>query len=130
MAALELDILSAGRSHGELLGRPTALHLFSSGLPFRRIASAWLSEQKTASEQDAFLDELQSWDLTQAIASLREIAGRPSAGEVLGDGSRLGQVTRGEIADPITRASLLGLLCAAYLDQHTGFRPPYFDLVQ
>src|SRR5215212_10747906 len=35
-AALELDIAAASRMHQELLGRSTALHLFSDSLPFRR----------------------------------------------------------------------------------------------
>src|SRR5690348_10006804 len=60
-AALELDVAAATRLHNELLGRSTALHLFSDGLPFRRWTTAWLAEQKTAAESDALLVELESW---------------------------------------------------------------------
>src|ERR1700674_898936 len=35
--ALELDLISAARRHQEVLPRSTALHLFSDGLPFRRL---------------------------------------------------------------------------------------------
>src|SRR3954462_663603 len=45
--ALELDISAATRMHDELLGRASALHLFSDLLPFRRWATGWLAEQKT-----------------------------------------------------------------------------------
>jgi hypothetical protein len=43
-----LDILGATRRQEELLGRKTALHLFSDELPYRRVALAWLAERKTA----------------------------------------------------------------------------------
>src|SRR5680860_350034 len=46
-AALQLDISVAARMHDELLGRSTALHLFSDLLPCRRWATGWLAEQKT-----------------------------------------------------------------------------------
>jgi hypothetical protein len=39
-ATLELDMAAASRMHRELLGRSTALHLFSDLLPFRRWAAA------------------------------------------------------------------------------------------
>ena len=41
-AALQLDVTAAARMHDELLGRSTALHMFSDSLPFRRWATAWL----------------------------------------------------------------------------------------
>jgi hypothetical protein len=51
-AALELDIEAAARRHDDATaGRTTALHLFSDELPFRRWATAWLAEQKTAPER-------------------------------------------------------------------------------
>lgn len=62
-AALELDVLSARRRHEDALsGRASALHLFSDELPFRRWASAWLAEQKTAADVDDLFEELASWD--------------------------------------------------------------------
>lgn len=38
-AALELDIATATVMHDQLLGRSTALHLFSDALPFRRLGA-------------------------------------------------------------------------------------------
>src|SRR6266536_1583098 len=47
-SGLELDVLSAGSRHEQILDRPTALHLFSDWLAFRHLALAWLAERKTA----------------------------------------------------------------------------------
>jgi ATP-dependent helicase/nuclease subunit B len=44
--------------HEELLGRSTALHLFSDLFPFRRWTAGWLAEQKTTPEQDPLLGAL------------------------------------------------------------------------
>ena len=68
--ALELDVLSAARRHDDILGRPTALHLFSDQLPFRRLAGAWLAEGKTDGS-GLLLDRLQGWTLEQAIGDLK-----------------------------------------------------------
>jgi hypothetical protein len=126
-AALELDIVSAAHRHDDLLGRPTALHLFSSTLPFRRWAEAWLAEQKTVAP-DPIFDELAGWDLDAAIAALRSWAGTSSGGEVVGEGLLLGQISAAELSDDDAVGSYARLLAAAYLDQDTALRPPYFDL--
>lgn len=125
--ALELDILSAAHRHDDLLGRPTALHLFSSSLPFRRWAEAWLAERKTL-PPDPLFDVLAGWDLTSATATLKEWAGVEPSGERIGEGLLLGQVTEDELEEPHQLLPYARLLAAAYLPQDAGLRPPYFDL--
>ena len=128
-AGLELDLLSARRRHSDALsGRATALHLFSDELPFRRGASAWLSEQKTASPADPLFDDLAGWDVATAVASLQEHAGPPDAGEAIADGLRLGQVRRADLEDESALASLARRLASAYTELGDVFRAPYFDL--
>ena len=126
-AALELDIVSAARRHDDLLGRSTALHLFSSAFPFRRWAEAWLAEQKTL-PPDALLEELATWNLETALTSLRGWAGNPQPGESIGEGLLLGQLTSDELKDDEALNAYAKLLAAAYLDQDSTLRPPYFDL--
>jgi len=89
-AALELDVAAASRMHQELLGRSTALHLFSDLLPFRRWAIGWLAEQKTAPEPDSILDPLQRWTGDDSTETLRFWCGaaEPPPAEPLGDGTR------------------------------------------
>lgn len=128
-AALELDIVSAAHRHDDLLGRSTALHLFSSMLPFRRWAEAWLAEQKTL-PPDPLFDELTSWDADTAVAQLRQWAGTFPGGEPVGDGLLLGQISSADLADEETVGAYARLLAAAYLDQDAGLRPPYFDLAR
>jgi hypothetical protein len=129
-AALELDVASAARFHDEALGRSSALHLFSDHLPFRRWATAWLAEQKTAAP-DPLFEELQGWDEGAARACLtRWTAGVDVSGaEPLGSGLLLGTVTRSEVDDPAVLVALGRRLAAAYLDQDVNLRPPYLDLV-
>jgi hypothetical protein len=128
-AALELDILSAARRHDDLLGRSTALHLFSSVFPFRRWAEAWLAEQKTVAP-DPIFDELARWDLNVALETLRGWAGENPGGEPIGEGLLLGQLTQLELTDNDALLPYARLLTAAYLGQDASFRPPYFDLKQ
>ena len=61
-AALELDMAAATRMHNELLRRPTALHLFSDLLPFRRWAVSWLAEQKTSEDTHPLLSSARTLD--------------------------------------------------------------------
>jgi hypothetical protein len=128
-AALELDLVSAAHRHDDLLGRPTALHLFSSMLPFRRWTEAWLAEQKTL-PPDPLFDELAGWDIDTALAELREWAGDPPEGEPVGNGLLLGQISSAELADEGALGAYARLLAAAYLDQDASLRPPYFDLAR
>src|SRR3954454_18090883 len=97
-AALQLEISAAARMHDELLGRSTALHLFSDLLPFRRWATGWLAEQKTAVEPEPFLDELQDWTDDAATSAMRAwcIGVDSTRGEELGDGLRLGELAGAE----------------------------------
>ena len=128
-AGLELDMLSARRRHDDALARRSnALHLFSDGLPFRRWASAWLSEQKAASAADPIFDELARWEVSSGESSLREQAGEPDAGQVLADGLRLGQLHGSDLDDDNMLAAVARRLTAAYTDLGDVFRAPYFDL--
>ncbi len=128
-AAFELAIASAKRRHEDVLGRPTALHLFSDELPFRRIASAWLAEQKTGGDGSR-IDEFANWTTDSAVVSLRAWTNVDSAGEIVGSGLLLGRLTTAELDDPTTLVSVAKQLAAAYLDQSAEFRAPYFDLAR
>lgn len=128
-AALELDIEAAQRRHADATGgRTTALHLFSDQLPFRRWATAWLAEQKTASELSPLFDELALWDLRTARTSIEQWAGQAPSPEVVGEGLRVGALGRSELDDPSVLISAARLLAGAYLAIDGPFRVPYFDL--
>jgi len=128
-SGLELDVLSASSRQEQILDRPTALHLFSDWLPFRRLALAWLAERKTA-RPDFLLDRLAAWDLSAATRDLAEwTAGAQQSVEVVGPGLLLGVLTRTELEDQVVLRSVAKQLSAAYLDQGAELRPPYFDLV-
>lgn len=131
-AALELDVAAANRLHQELLGRSTALHLFSDLLPFRRWAIGWLAEQKTAPEPDPLLDTLQRWTGDDSTETLRSWCGtvEPPKAELLGNGLLLGRLTAAEVDDASTLHQIACLLAGAYLDQTGPLRPPYFDLAR
>ena len=131
-AALELDMAAATRMHNELLGRPSALHLFSDLLPFRRWAAGWLAEQKTSEETDPLLTALEGWTAGTATESVRAWSGRSQAprGERLGEGLLVGRMTAIELADPSMLKGTAQVLAAAYLDQTGPLRPPYFDLAR
>lgn len=126
--ALELDLISAIRRHDDLLERPTALHLFSDQFDFRRLAGAWLAEGKTDGNEP-LLDRLEGWTTEQAIQDLRTWTGGPTPrGEAIGNGFLLGTLAREELDDAPRMKSVEKHLAAAYLDQGTELRPPYFDL--
>ena len=128
-AALELDVLSARRRHEDALAeRKSALHLFSDELPFRRWATAWLSEQKTADRVDELLVELGEWNSDMAMSRLREWTDEPAPGEVLAGGLRLGNVSMPSHEDMEALESISHRLAAAYLGLDESFRAPYLDL--
>ena len=128
-AALELDVLSARRRHALALSeRKTALHLFSDELPFNRWTSAWLAEQKTASEVDPLFWELASWDMAVAGARLSEWSGVDVVGEAIGDGFFLGRLSRSDLEDEFTLMYAATRLSAAYVGLEGTFRAPYFDM--
>jgi hypothetical protein len=131
-AALELDVAAATGMHSQLLARSTALHLFSDLLPFRRWATGWLAEQKTAPEPDPLLDLFENWTADDAAASMRGWCDgpKPLRGEALGDGLLLGRLTSAQLADEVTLHQTARLLAAAYIDQTGPLRPPYFDLAR
>lgn len=128
-AALELDIEAASRRHEDVTARRrTALHLFSDELPFRRWTRAWLADQKTTAELSPIFDMLAAWDLSAGRAAIEGWTGQAPRVEVVGDGMRLGALSRSEVDDPATAASAGRLLAATYLTIDGPFRVPYFDL--
>ena len=128
-AALEIDVESAARRHADATaGRETALHLFSDELPFRRWATSWLAEQKTASETSSLFGELASWDLDAARASLADWSGSQPSTEVIGEGLRLGTLRRGDLEEVEALLRVARQLAAAYGAIDHVFRVPYFDL--
>jgi hypothetical protein len=131
-AALELDVAAAASMHNQLLGRSTALHLFSDLLPFRRWTCGWLAEQKTLVEPEPLLDELEGWTGDAATSAIRAWCGGtdPTRGEELGEGLRLGQLADVDLADAAALRNVALMLTAAYVDQGSQLRPPYFDLVR
>lgn len=131
-AALELDMAAATRMHNDLLGRSTALHLFSDLLPYGRWAAGWLAEQKTCADTDPFLSLVEGWTAETAAESLRAWSEQRQAprGEPLGEGMLLGRMTASELADPVALLPAAQALASAYLDQTGPLRPPYFDLAR
>jgi hypothetical protein len=131
-AALELDVAAAARIHDELLGRSTALHLFSELVPFRRWTRAWLAEQKTASDPADLVTTLETWTEDSALSALPDWCGRvdPPRGQALGNGLLLGRLSSTDLDDPAVSRETARRLAAAYLDQTGPLRPPYFDLAR
>jgi hypothetical protein len=131
-AALELDVAAAARMHDELVGRSTALHLFSDLLPFRRWAAGWLAEQKTMAEAPDLFKILEGWTDDSATGALHDWCGPVDAprGEMLGDGLLLGRLTGIELDDPVLLLQTARLLSIAYIEQTGPLRPPYFDLAR
>jgi hypothetical protein len=131
-AALQLDVAAGARLHNELLGRSSALHLFSDGLPFRRWTTGWLGEQKTSDDGRDFLTSLESWTEDQLVSALREWCGASDrrSGEPLGNGILLGHLGANELEESGMLLRIAQQLCLAYLDQTGALRPPYFDLTR
>jgi hypothetical protein len=131
-AAMQLDVMAAARMHDELLGRSTALHLFSDSLPFRRWATGWLAEQKTSDSGHDLVAAFESWDLDQAVSTLRDWCEPvdPGRGESLGNGLLLGRLTASELEEPGVLLETARRLGSSYVSQTGALRPPYFDLVR
>ena len=131
-AALELDVAAATRMHSELLGRASALHLFSDVVPFGRWARGWLAEQKTAPEVPDLFTDLERWNEATALATLRDWCDpiEINPGESLGSGLLLGRLSGEELDDPAASMRIGRQLCAAYLDQAAPLQVPYFDLAR
>jgi hypothetical protein len=131
-AALQLDISAAARMHDEMLGRSTALHLFSELLPFRRWATGWLAEQKTADIAPDLLTDLETLTGDQAVKTLHDFCAgiEPPGGETLGNGLLLGRLSSADLDDPAMLLQTARLLGVSYLDQTGALRPPYFDLAR
>lgn len=131
-AALELDVAAATRMHEELLGRASALHLFSDLVPFGRWARGWLAEQKTVSEVPDLLTDLEGWSEADAVTALRDWCApvETNTGESLGSGLLLGRLRGEELEDPEESMRIARQLCAAYPDQTGTLQVPYFDLAR
>jgi hypothetical protein len=129
VSALELAVLSAAFRHDEALSRPSAVHLFSDQLPFKRLALHWLAEQKRTAEPDPLIARLQRWTREVACRDLEEWAQATApAGESLGPGQRLGAVYRDDLGRPQTREQLARALAAGYVRPASPPRLPYYDL--
>jgi hypothetical protein len=133
-AAGELLLLSASRWHeGAFDNRPTALHLFSQGLPFRGWVSSWLAEQKTVSPPDELFAELGSWrSREEAYGALQEWTAGDEAtrGEHVAGHLRLEAVSADDLANPQRLDPLCRTLAAAYLRSLETVALPYYDLTQ
>lgn len=131
-AAMQLDVAAATLMHNQLLGRSTALHMFSELLPFGRWTTSWLAEQKTAAELDPLLGVLEGWSAHDSSDALRAWCRglEPERGDPVGDGLLLGRLSSDEIADPSILHQIACRLVAAYLNQTGPLRPPYFDLAR
>jgi hypothetical protein len=127
-AALDLSIRSAGQHHDDRLGRPSALHLFSDHLPFRRWATAWLAERKTT-VGDPYIARMRVWTVESAVRDIAELCGTqtPPSGEALGVGLRLGQVEAADLSEPEVLLSIGRRLVAGYLGQGPDLLVPYVD---
>lgn len=127
-AALELDVESATRRQNDLLGRPTALHLFSDYLPFRREALAWLAETKTGADSSA-IDDLEACSESDTRALIKSRCRLdPPAGEDVGAGFLLGSLGADALKDDETLTAAGRSLASCYINQGPDLRPPYFDL--
>jgi len=130
LAALELDVISAARRHEEALGRPTALHLFSDQLPYKRLALSWLAAQKLEASPDGLVASLRQWTSDTARAGLGAWSGdtAPTA-EPVGDGLRVGSVSATDVDDLVRLDALAHELGAGYLaSDGNQLRFPYVDL--
>ncbi len=129
-SALEGDILSAVARHEEVLGRPTAIHLFSDWLPAKRWAIGWLREQKVAGQADGFLSRVRGWNRETAVRDIGEWAAvQPPEGTILAEGRGLGSLRGRELQAPERVEAIIRLLAAAYVYEPEVFRFPYFDLI-
>jgi hypothetical protein len=128
--AFEVNILSAVRRHDEILERPTALHLFSDQLPFRRSATAWLAEVKSGMESD-LIQDLASLNLDTLVDRIKTLAAdaRPHKPKVVASALHLGNLKSEDLKDESALGAAAKKLAYAYIDQNSDFRPPYFDLV-
>ncbi|HXF72498.1 MAG TPA: BrxE family protein [Actinomycetota bacterium] len=129
LAAMEGAVLSAAARHGQVFGRPDALHLFSDELPAKRLTLSWLRERKVEGDTDGLLSELSAWSRDVALERLLQWAGPPPpAGEVLGQVRRLGSIGPAELEDEARVEEALRQLAAAYALDPGDLRYPYFDL--
>jgi hypothetical protein len=129
VSALQLAVVSAAARHEDDLKRPSAVHLFSDQLPFKRLATHWLGEQKLVKELDPLVTQLEAWNRTSALRQLSEWAAvEASPGEVVGSGRRLEALSRKDLTRPDRLEKVARLLAACYARLDNPLRFPYFDL--
>jgi len=129
-SALEGDVLSAAARHQEVLGRATAIHLFSDLLAVKARAMGWLREQKVIGNTDGFLSHIRGWDQEVACREIAEWAAiKPPKGEILAEGHRIGRLSEEDLKEPDRWEGAVRMLAAAYVDRPHDLRFPYFNLV-
>ena len=126
MAAVELDIASAMNRHNEILDRRNAVHLFSDNWPVRRWATAWVSEQKTATPPDIFFENLESATQEEVTSLLQESAAKlpPVSGQAV----RMGSISATEFTAPELLLPAVNALAATYLQLGDRFVVPYMEI--
>jgi hypothetical protein len=138
VAAAQLLLLSAERRHRQAVPRANAVHLFSDLLPFHRWTWSWLAAQKSRSETDPLVAELEGWrDDTAAAIRLAEWAGARGDGEAVAGIVDLGQISEDELGvpgrpgDPLALLGRARQLAAWYVDMApSSLTPPLFNVVR
>jgi hypothetical protein len=128
VTALQLAVVSAAIRHDDELKRPSAVHLFSDQLPFKRLAIHWLGEQKLARQPDPLVKALAAWTKDRACRELAEWAGGPPKGELVGPGRRLGALSQKEIGQPDQLERVARALAGCYPGESNVVRLPYYDM--
>jgi hypothetical protein len=121
---VELAMESARVRHAQLLGRTTAVHLFSDYLPFHRRLRDWLIERKLEGDPAPL-----EWLRSASVEDLRLKLPPPVSGERRGEGLYLGEMSRSLLGDESAAEAILGKLAGALAGLDDAFIAPYVDLV-
>lgn len=121
----ELALLSAERRHRQVLPRETAIHLFSSRLPFFAWTSAYMAEQKS-NGGSPLVSALVGWKTMEAA--------RAQLGKWCDDVAvapyQATTVSAAELDDPDVQAALLIDFVGGYITIQGDLAVPYVDLVR
>lgn len=123
-AGVELAMESARVRHGQLLGRTTAVHVFSDYLPFHRLLRNWLIERKLEGDPAPL-----EWLREASVEDLRSKLPAPVSGERRGDGLYVGDLSRSLLDDEPAVNDVLEKLAGALASMDREFIAPYVDLV-
>ena len=121
---VELAMESARVRKGQLLGRTTAVHVFSDYLPFHRLLRNWLIERKLEGDPTPL-----EWLREASVEDLRSKLPPPVSGERRGDGLYLGDLRRSLLDDESATSAVLEDLAGALAGMDQEFTAPYVDLV-